>query len=106
MFYNPATTIIAEFLANKSWVDPAIVGANHWYWYCADCGLVLVLCSSLPAQDVGQTPHTPSGQIGGKIRHATAVAGVAGISSMVITSLHSNAIPEKYRVAYSVHYLL
>ena len=44
MFYNPATTIIAEFLANKSWVDPAIVEANHQYWYCADCStLVLVL---------------------------------------------------------------
>ena len=29
------TTIIAEFLGNKIWVDPAIVvEANHWYCYC------------------------------------------------------------------------
>ena len=39
-------------------------------------------------QDVEQTPHTPSGQIGGKIRHADVglVAGigwVAGISNMI-----------------------
>ena len=67
MFYNSTTTIIAEFLGNKTWVDPPIVEANHRYWYCAACALVLVLWR---CQDVEQTPHTPSGQIGGKIRHA------------------------------------
>ena len=43
MFYNPVATIIAEFLTNKTWVEPAIVGANHRYWYCVLGGLVLVL---------------------------------------------------------------
>ena len=43
MFYNSTTTIIAEFLGNKTWVDPTIVEANHRYWYCAACALVLVL---------------------------------------------------------------
>ena len=48
MFYNPAATIIAEFLGNKIWVDPAIVvEANHWYFYCeADYALVQVLWST------------------------------------------------------------
>ena len=42
------TTIIAEFLGNKIWVDPAIVlEANHWYCYCeADYALVQVLWST------------------------------------------------------------
>ena len=42
------TTIIAEFLGNKIWVDPAIVvEANHLCWYCeAEYTLVQVLWST------------------------------------------------------------
>ena len=42
------TTIIAEFLGNKIWVDPAIVvEANHWCWYCeAEYTFVQVLWST------------------------------------------------------------
>ena len=37
------TTIIAEFLGNKIWVDPAIVvEANHRCWYCEACTGIVV----------------------------------------------------------------
>ena len=83
MFYNSTTTIIAEFLGNKTWVDPAIVEANHRYWYCAACALVLGLWQ---ARMLNKPPTPHPVKLEEKLGMPTLVAGigwVAGISNMI-----------------------